>query len=355
MEKKNFQEELAAKVLERVFKNAESKWKNPVINTPFVQGFNPVTGTIYSGRNAALLSLAMFDRMGEEATTIDPRFVTYKEIKEHGWKFKDGVGKGAGYFVVYSKKFIPAKYLNDDKLSEDDKKKKERFMLKPYYVFNMADLDVPPIRKSVMNILTWTPEERQKLYENTLKNSEAKIRFDAVSVIKGINCYTPAFDTIHLVNRKLFKTHNIFYDTAIHEIAHSTGHESRLKRNLTGKFGSNDYAREEMVAELTATILRIQFGGEESEDTIQHNSYLWDWFRGRKLDVLGIVSDAAKAADYIKKNMMFKDSKVPPFDEKLKLLLSDGDLLGEGDEKKPVKKARKAKKDKEAGEVSLFA
>ena len=56
--------------------------------------------------------------------------------------------------------------------------------------------------------------------------------------------YRPSTDEVHLPEREKFKSTQSFYDTAFHEIGHSTGHESRLNRDLSGGFGSQSYAME---------------------------------------------------------------------------------------------------------------
>ena len=90
--------------------------------------------------------------------------------------------------------------------------------------------------------------------------------------------YSPSADEAHLPEREKFKSTQSFYDTAFHEIGHSTGHESRLNRDLSGRFGSQSYAMEELRAEIASIFMEQDLGIEASEERLQNNAaYIQSW------------------------------------------------------------------------------
>jgi antirestriction protein ArdC len=111
--------------------------------------------------------------------------------------------------------------------------------------------------------------------------------------------YSPAGDRITMPTRAQFATAEGLYATWAHEQAHSTGHGSRLNRDLSGTFGSDDYAREELVAELAAFLICNRL--EISSSAENHAAYLGHWARvikeGPKVlfKALGQASAAANA------------------------------------------------------------
>ena len=72
--------------------------------------------------------------------------------------------------------------------------------------------------------------------------------------------YAPAIDAIHMPNRERFHDAAGYYATALHELGHWTGHETRLARDLSNPFGSEGYAREELRAEIASMILGDELG-----------------------------------------------------------------------------------------------
>jgi antirestriction protein ArdC len=118
-------------------------------------------------------------------------------------------------------------------------------------------------------------------------------------------CYSPATDTICLPSRNRFDSPAAFVATWAHEASHSTGHKSRLNRDLSGRMGSASYAREELVAELASFLICNRL--EVDSCPANHASYLSSWGRDtpgesedhpqglkreqeiRRLDLLGLT------------------------------------------------------------------
>ncbi|UKI14086.1 MAG: hypothetical protein L6V85_08240 [Clostridiales bacterium] len=87
--------------------------------------------------------------------------------------------------------------------------------------------------------------------------------------------YKSSTDEVHLPSRGDFKSMQEFYSTALHEIGHSTGHESRLNRDLSGGFGSETYALEELRAEIASIFMEQDLEIEPSEGRLQKQCGLY--------------------------------------------------------------------------------
>ena len=172
---------------------------------------------------------------------------------------------------------------------------------RPVAVFNAVDLEgeaLPALikaRKAVEGVEPKPEPER-------LEEAEAVLAAWPVPVSFGGDraCYLPAIDRIQLPDRASFHSPAAFCATWAHEQIHSTGHESRLKRDLGGAFGKPCYAREELVAELGAVLLgdRLEIGSEIES----HAAYLGHWIELLKESpkvLFQVLSEARQAADLI--------------------------------------------------------
>ena len=86
-----------------------------------------------------------------------------------------------------------------------------------------------------------------------------------------------------------------YYGTLFHELTHWTGHETRCNRNIRNSFGSEDYAFEELVAELGACFQSVKFGIEQQEVNADHKKYIASWLKALKNDKKFIFKASAKA------------------------------------------------------------
>lgn len=135
--------------------------------------------------------------------------------------------------------------------------------------------------------------------------ADADRYFDAIDakVIEGGNraYYSPADDSIHLPAFHQFDTAAAAASTKSHEFSHWSGHADRLGRDLTGRFGSDAYAAEELVAELAAAMWCGQMGISAATRT-DHAQYLAGWLSILKADARALVTVASKAqaaVDYL--------------------------------------------------------
>lgn len=135
--------------------------------------------------------------------------------------------------------------------------------------------------------------------ENIVKGMAA----DGVDVKHGINegaHYRPNTDVVMTPARDSFKTVEGYYGTLLHELGHSTGHESRLNRPLLNKFGTEEYAKEELVAEITSAFTSMETGVPFDDEN--HKAYIQSWANVLENDKNAIFvasRDASKAADYL--------------------------------------------------------
>jgi len=109
--------------------------------------------------------------------------------------------------------------------------------------------------------------------------------------------YAPAEDAIRLPSPERFEAPEHYWGTALHELAHWSGHEGRLARDLTGRFGSESYAAEELVAELASAYLAADLG---IPGHLQHAEYIGSWIKvlqGDKRAIFTASRLAQEAAD----------------------------------------------------------
>lgn len=316
------QTKLSQYLLDKIQEEQQLPWDNPVHQDIPFSHYNPITGTTYKGSNTIRLYVSALENGYK-----DPRWVTFNSIAGNE-DYK--LSKGSKGTKVEFYKHIP--YGTDEwdkytaKWSEDRKqqyKASERDIIIHTYstVFNADQFDkFPPLEK--ISTLIIPEEDRVKAIEEIIANSEAPITYDG----RGRNYYKPSTDTIHLTKQEYFKSKEAFYSTALHEIAHSTGHESRLNRPLKPRDPSNPqniehYAAEELVAEFSSVLLRERFNVTKTKEQVQNSlSYVQNWAEAFKKDpniILRSMKEAEKAVNYIQSNMLvnYKTNQKTIFNE----------------------------------------
>ncbi len=112
--------------------------------------------------------------------------------------------------------------------------------------------------------------------------------------------YSPERDIVQLPNRDQFETPESYAGTLLHELGHATGAETRLSRPLANGFGTAEYAREELVAELCSAFASAETGVPFDDNN--HAAYIGSWLealKGDKHAVFAAAKDASKAVDYL--------------------------------------------------------
>lgn len=247
---------------------------------------NLFSGHRYRGTNPVLLTIGMHMR-----GSALPFWCGFNEAKSHG------VAPRKGSKAVYI--FRPQPVVVKD---EDSGEVLRSWMsYKAIPVFNASDLEGEGLdgfiaaRKDSEGHTAKPEPER-------LEAAEAVLSAWEVPVVHGGGkaFYVPSADRITLPERGDFHSASALYATWAHEAIHSTGHSSRLARNLSGAFGSKPYAREELVAELGAVLLgdRLEIGS----DTQNHAAYLKNWIellQEEPKELLACLGDARKAAELV--------------------------------------------------------
>lgn len=269
--------------------------------------FNAVTLNNYNGLNALFLAIAA-DRKGYK----DPRWVTFNQAKELGASIKSGEkASDVFYYSKYdkaTKKPFDATVL-DGMTSEEQVaylRDNVSTVLKYYNVFNAEQCDKFPKNTREVGMSAEELQSQNQRIEKIITNSAAPVSYDG----RNQAYYSPISDSIHLPQIESFKTMNDYYATALHEIGHSTGHSSRLNRDLSGDFGSKSYAIEELRAELSSAFMQSDLGINLSGAEIaNHAAYLKSWLSVVKEDpnvFYRAAADAGKITKYIKENYLEK-------------------------------------------------
>jgi antirestriction protein ArdC len=258
-------------------------WRKPWTAAGFPQ--NLTTKKEYRGINLFLLHLSAFD---------SPYWLTFKQAKGLGGRVK----KGEKSMPVV---FWTTKTVDDTAAENGEKKKKEIPILKFYSVFNAEQCtglkDVPP------------PVERQIDFQPIEKCEEiVRVMPNPPSILHepGDNraYYLPKEDRINMPRSESFLSPEAFYATLFHEICHSSGHKSRLNRKEIiehNPFGSQDYGKEELVAEMGSSFL-CGIAGIENVTLDNSAAYIENWLKAIREDKKLVICAAAKAqaaVDYI--------------------------------------------------------
>ncbi len=276
-----------------------------------------VTGKKYRGINNLYLSLvAMAENYG------DNRWATFRQMEEKGWTFKKDeeghtFGKGKSVSVEYyemrdkeTKRRFDRSVL--DGMTFDEQREymdKNVYWLRKFYrVFNCSLMDGVPAKEMPMIDVNDRIEKAEAILDYWNAN-ESKIVYGGSQAF-----YRPSTDEVHLPEREKFKSTQSFYDTAFHEIGHSTGHESRLNRDLSGGFGSQSYAMEELRAEIASIFMAQDLGIEPSEDRLQNNAaYIQSWkdeIKENPNALFTAIADADKIARYVSsKEQAYRQTK----------------------------------------------
>ncbi|WP_333595318.1 ArdC family protein, partial [Anaerospora hongkongensis] len=236
---------------------------------------------LYRGGNVLILMASSW-RKGKGD---DPRWCTFKQANEKGWKIR----KGEKSTVVEYWKF-PEPVINE----QQEEIPAEQAKPQVFYanVFHASQVEgIPPYQSGVQP--QWEPNEYA---ERILLQSEARIYHDQ----DNRAYYTLVKDEIHLPPLAAFSNEEAYYSTALHELGHWTGHPSRLNRNLGNEFGSEDYAREELRAEMASLFIAIETG--VPFDPAQHAAYNRSWISVLKNDrneFFRATADAERIAEYV--------------------------------------------------------
>jgi len=250
----------------------------PGANTPC----NAVTNRPYSGCNVVLLWMA------KAAGYRTPRFLTFKQATGLGGHVRKGERGTKVYFV----KQLQVR----DQRADDSSETRLIPMMREYTVFNVDQCEnLPDTVRSGKPMRTRNPDTRDELADAFLHSTGADIREGS-----GEAYFVPSRDFISIPAFAGFKSADHFYNVAFHELTHWAGHKSRLDRDLKDRFGSRNYAAEELIAELGAAFLCAEFA---FDGDVRNAGYIASWIELLKADKRAFFtacSQASKAAEYLR-------------------------------------------------------
>lgn len=272
-------EQVTARIIEQLEKGVVP-WRRPWATVGGGMSLNVVSDKPYRGVNVWLLSLAA------EANGWDSNlYGTFGQWRDLGGYVRRGQhGTRIVYWHVET--------------VQEDQQEKRRFFCRTYIVFNLdqcggAALDSYREKSQKIDVFPdFGPAEQ------AIAATKARIIYGGSQAF-----YSTDTDHIALPYKECFDQPEDYYSTALHELAHWTGHSSRLDRlNTLARFGDNDYAIEELVAEMASSFLTATLGIRNSAAQERSASYVANWLDVLKNDrraLFSASSAASKASDFV--------------------------------------------------------
>ena len=259
---------------------------------------NAVTYTRYRGINKMWLSFIQKMEGWE-----DPRWCTFKQASDNGWKIiKGSKGTPVEFWSLYdtqSKKkisYAEARELEEN-LTPEEYDKRIRLVSRVYSVFNAEQMS--GISKYEAKKYDLDTERIIRIRDNLIKNMNVGYFEEGDKAF-----YNPSRDRIVIPEMDRFETEYDYMATLLHEAGHATGHESRFNRQIANMFGSPEYAKEELRAEIssafTAQTLGIAY--EQNSHMENHKAYIQSWISALKNnpnELFLSIKDAEKISDYL--------------------------------------------------------
>ncbi|SFO41765.1 ArdC family protein [Sphingomonas sp. OK281] len=244
---------------------------------------NASTARAYSGVNILILWGAVIAHGWPSQS-----WLTFRQAQEAGGCVRKGE---RGTTVVYADRFTPE--AEKERASRDGDEARAIPFLKRFTVFNVAQCE--GLRAGLASDPAPLPErEIVPVAEELIAASGVDFRIGGTRAF-----YVPSLDVVQVPPQPAFFDQVNYYRTCLHELTHATGHASRLARDLTNGFGSKDYAREELIAEMGSAFLCAALG---IVPTVRHADYIGSWLEVLREDnraIFRAASAATKAADWL--------------------------------------------------------
>jgi antirestriction protein ArdC len=248
---------------------------------------NAATGNQYRGGNVVALWAAQI-RQGHTSEV----WATYRQWAELGRQVQRGQKASYGIKWIDKTRSDDGSEPGEVNLAEVER----RAFPVGFAVFNYAQTDPAEGFEGV----AWKPPSPKSCPDSIPAYAEF---FDCIGAVisTGAPAYSPARDTIFMPALEAFDDAEAYYATSAHEYCHWTGHASRLARDLSGRFGSDAYAAEELIAELGAAFVAALLGMETSPRA-DHAQYISSWLRVLRSDssaLFPVATASQAAADYL--------------------------------------------------------
>jgi antirestriction protein ArdC len=286
-------EEVLVADLVSLLESGTSPWQRPWSGTDGIHR-NLVTGEPYRGANPLLLEAGLALRQQSI-----PLWLGIGQAKEHGWFPR----KGSKSVRIFRPQLNKKETGELDTNGDPEITAWVSFKVIP--VFHVMDLDATSeeAAQDLQKRINEACNREVQAESVRIENAEQVLESWPVKVNFGANkaFYQPSEDEITLPNVEQFHSRESYIATRAHEAAHSTGHKTRLARDLYNAYGSTGYAREELIAEMASVLIcnRLQV----SYQLEQHASYLTNWAsilsEGGSKVLFSILREAKQAADLI--------------------------------------------------------
>ncbi|WP_380871569.1 antirepressor [Sphingomonas sp. DBB INV C78] len=273
---------LYAEVTQRIIRELEEgrlPWVQPWDRARVDTGLprNAASHRPYSGINVLILWGAVIEHgYGSQG------WLTYRQARELGGHVREGE---QGVTVCFADRFCPQ--AEQERAVQEGGEARSIAFLKRFTVFNVDQCEgLPP---SLLASPVPLPErEIVPLAEEIITNTGADFRIGGEKAY-----YHPGADYVQVPPQPAFHHQIDFYRTAFHELGHWTGHGTRLNRDQSGQFGSVDYAKEELIAEIASAFVCAQL---RIKPTVRHADYVGAWLEVMTGDERAIFRAAAQAA-----------------------------------------------------------
>ncbi len=280
---KQFSRDHFADVTNRILAALESgtpPWRRPWDSAKAGIGgpVNAINGHHYRGINVLLLGMAAPMMSGN-----DPRWLSFKQSADRGWR----VRRGERASIIFFFKKVEMRGAGGD---EDVRTVP---VLRSFPVFHASQVDGVPV------YVAPTPED---IPWRTPQSAAVIVARSGAIVREGGDkaFYAPLSDSIQMPPRVSFSSTAGWAATMLHELGHWSGHPSRLNRDLGSRFGTQEYALEELRAELASAYIGAELG--IPVEITNHASYIQSWLdvlRRDKREIFRASADAQKIADYL--------------------------------------------------------
>lgn len=237
---------------------------------------NAITKRRYSGINVVVLLMAQ-----QANGWASSEFLTFKQAQERGGNVRKGE---KGTLVVFYKK-LRFEETND----QGEAEVKTPMMVRGYTVFNVEQCDGLNLKGTPEPVQGVEPEELSEAFMQDVQKTGIRIEHGGARAF-----YTPTLDYVQMPKLADFKNAAGYMATLAHELVHATGHKSRLDRGFDKVPSKQEYAAEELVAELGAAFTCREYGIQHEE--LRHAGYISSWISLLKADKKAIFRAASKAS-----------------------------------------------------------
>ena len=268
---------ITAAIIEKL-EQGTKPWVKPWRGVPVSRPLRSC-GTPYRGMNTFWLWM-----VADGCGYASPYWMTYRQCQALGGQVRKGEKSTIAIFYK--------SYTKEVENAAGEADTENRRVLKAYAVFNADQCDgLPTFYHPKPLVAALEPEGREERLDTFFAEIGADLRHHGAQAY-----YEPLRDRVTMPPAELFEAYDHYYATLSHELSHWTGHSSRLDRDLKNRFGSDAYAAEELIAELSSAILGAELGLPVTH-LDHHASYIASWLKILKSDERAILTAAAKAEE----------------------------------------------------------